>query len=119
MIETSKYVSMFILLLILATLYYSLFVLPQHFSIPKKHIIPLPGKETECIEGTTKACKINECAGIKECKNGKWIGCILKPICKPNSTAPCIENGCTVGYKVCNGCGDEYGDCIYNQNSSR
>ena len=35
----------------------------------------------ECTNGNTGACSRNGCAGVRECVNGRWIGCEVPDEC--------------------------------------
>ncbi len=112
-----KYVPVLILLLILVSFFYSFFVLPNQPGWLKMHsaekeIALLNG--AVCIENSTASCTIKNCSGTMTCKNGKWLSCRLNITCTPGSKAPCVENTCIVGYKICNECGTDYGECIKN-----
>ena len=69
-------------------------------------------KELPCVEDETKTCFSGSCNGYQVCKNSEWSRCIIKRICNPNSRENCVENGCSVGYKLCNECGTGYEECV-------
>ncbi|MFH2106438.1 MAG: hypothetical protein ABII22_04205 [Candidatus Micrarchaeota archaeon] len=75
-------------------------------------VAKLNDAKSVCTEGAMQNCTYNSCNGYSQCENGKWSYCKMKPVCVPGSKSSCTDNGCVNGYKVCNDCGTDYGDCF-------
>jgi len=72
----------------------------------------MPEAEKQCDEGKSGPCMKGPCEGTRSCTNGTWGACIVQKTCEPGEVVPCAKNGCASAYKVCNGCGTGYGECI-------
>ena len=116
-----RYAPPLIILLMLSVLFYSFFIMPNQGTLISwlKAKIPilttqniLSNEKSQCIENSTKECKIKNCTGNTRCKNGNWMPCIINMSCSPGSKLPCSVNSCSVGYRICNECGTNYTECL-------
>lgn len=82
------------------------------FVFPQKQEVSFPKKMTECYDGETKNCTVNNLPGEEVCIEGEWSTCRIRMVCIPGTREPCTQYGCVRGYKVCNEWGSGYGECI-------
>ncbi|MBI5224041.1 hypothetical protein HY990_06505 [Candidatus Micrarchaeota archaeon] len=79
-----------------------------------------------CLDGQKQYCRVASCSGFSTCVGGTWGGCEWVKVCNPGERIPCLKEGCSYAYKICNECGTEYGSCtgfnqtenLINENSS-
>lgn len=104
-----RYLPLLFLAALLLVLVYSLFL-----ATPQTVELHGPGlDELGCTDGSSRQCSVGNCTGISACSDADWGPCKLERVCNPLEQVPCIQGGCAKGYKVCNGCGTGYSDCVF------
>jgi hypothetical protein len=72
-----------------------------------------PNRTLECTSRETKACERGECGGTIYCIGGTWGECVQKKrICVPGKKVGCTLDSCSFGYRICNGCGTGFSECL-------
>jgi len=104
-----------LLVILLGAIYYTFFIMGNWRPDTERERPEFSKKE--CGEGEKIQCIENNCTGERHCEHGAWSACRVEKICEPGSKEFCYSNTCITGYKICDGCGTGYGECISNGKS--